>query len=79
MTIIGFCNPLLDISIRNIPEIRDLLIKYNLLDNDIILADLSLHENLVEDMKGISDGEVEYTAGGAGLNSLRCAQVCIIL
>lgn len=46
--------------------------RYDLKDNDIILADLT-HENLIEDMMTL--GSVEYTAGGAGLNSLRCAQV----
>jgi len=42
-------------------------------DNDIILADeMGRHVGLIEEMKGIG---VEYSAGGAGLNSLRCAQV----
>lgn len=30
------------------------------------------HDGLIEEMTGIG---VEYSAGGAGLNSLRCAQV----
>ena len=39
MTIIGFCNPLLDISIRNLSGIGDLLKKWG---RDVILADLNL-------------------------------------
>ena len=48
----------------------------------MILADPLKHANLIEDMKRLAeeeDGHVEYTAGGAGLNSLRCAQVIIIM
>lgn len=88
MTIIGFCNPLLDITVSNHPKIRSLLtmyelayyrlafyfiFRYEMKDNDIILADESgKHDGLIEEMKEIG---VEYSAGGAGLNSLRCAQV----
>ncbi len=49
--------------------------RYDLKDNDIILADWKKHGDLIEDMKAL--GPVEYSAGGAGLNSLRCAQVII--
>ena len=47
--------------------------RYGLKDNDIILADPEKHGKLIEDMEAI--GSIEYSAGGAGLNSLRCAQV----
>lgn len=84
MTIIGFCNPLLDITLNNHPEIPDLLRKYpkiilgtlfdiyrfKLKDNDIILAEG--HDELVDQIIELG---VEYSAGGAGLNSIRCAQV----
>lgn len=47
-------------------------------DNDVILADPLKHKGLIEDMRKLAEdskGPLEYTAGGAGLNSLRCAQV----
>lgn len=50
--------------------------RYNLKENNVILADVS-HAQLIEDM--ISLGPVEYCAGGAGLNSLRAAQVIIFI
>lgn len=49
--------------------------RFNLKDNDIILADPQNHDSLIEAMIELASGDVEYTAGGAGLNSLRCAQV----
>ena len=44
----------------------------------MILADPFKHADLIEDMRRLAlaeHGNLEYTAGGAGLNSLRCAQV----
>lgn len=44
----------------------------------MILADPLKHADLIEDMKKLAEdanAQVQYTAGGAGLNSLRCAQV----
>lgn len=49
-----------------------LISRYGLKENNVILAE-DIHAQLISDM--ISMGPVEYCAGGAGLNSLRAAQV----
>lgn len=52
--------------------------RYELKENDIILADPIRHEGLIDEMISISKGKVSYSPGGAGLNTLRCVQVIII-
>lgn len=68
--LIGFCNPLLDISAHVSDE---LLEKYHLKPNNAILA-LPEHSNLVQDMVKDSSSPVLYSAGGAGQNAMRAAQ-----
>lgn len=77
MNIIGFCNPLLDISLNNHSSIPELLQKYRLKDNDIIIGDRDNSVGLDGLVKEITNLNVEYSAGGAGMNSLRCAQVIL--
>ncbi|KAA8496893.1 Adenosine kinase 2 [Porphyridium purpureum] len=67
-SILGLCNPLLDISASCEDEI---LAKYNLEANNAILAE-EKHMPLYEELKAKAD--VEYIAGGAGQNSIRVAQ-----
>jgi adenosine kinase len=63
----GIENPLLDISAVVKPE---LLAKYNLKENDAILAE-EQHKQLYKD---ILEYDVHYIAGGAAQNTLRGAQ-----
>jgi len=68
MSLIGICNPLLDISADVAPE---LLAKYDLKPSNAILAEekhLPLYEELVKSYP------VQYIAGGAGQNAIRAAQ-----
>lgn len=65
--IAGFCNPLLDISAHASPE---LLEKYSLKANDAILASPE-HAGLIHDLP---KGELVFSAGGAGQNTLRAVQ-----
>jgi adenosine kinase len=67
-TIVGICNPLLDIS-SDVP--KELLEKYGLALNNAVLAEpqhLPLYDELVKSYP------VQYIAGGAGQNSIRIAQ-----
>ena len=67
-SLVGMCNPLLDIS-AEVP--LELLEKYGVSLNNAILAEekhLALYKELV------SDYAVQYIAGGAGQNSIRVAQ-----
>jgi adenosine kinase len=66
--LVGFCNPLLDISAE---VTHEFLQKYGLEPNNAILADEShqpLYKELVESFK------VDFIAGGAAQNSIRVAQ-----
>jgi adenosine kinase len=67
-TLIGICNPLLDIS-ANVPV--SLFEKYELKPGNAILAEPK-HLPLYEEMK--QNYPVEYIAGGAGQNSIRAFQ-----
>ncbi|XP_050535489.1 uncharacterized protein C05D11.1-like isoform X4 [Daktulosphaira vitifoliae] len=67
-TIVGFGNPLLDMSIIGD---ENLLKKYELKSNNAILAE-EKHMPLYEEL--INCEKVEYTAGGSAQNSLRVAQ-----
>ena len=67
--IIGFCNPLLDISC-SVSE--DFLAKYGLKANDAVLAGAH-HYSLVENIINM-ESKVFYSAGGAGQNAMRAAQ-----
>ncbi|XP_050436741.1 uncharacterized protein LOC126843340 [Adelges cooleyi] len=67
-TLVGFGNPLLDMSINGDD---DLLNKYDLKSNNAILAE-EKHMPLYEEL--INFEKVEYTAGGSAQNSLRVAQ-----
>jgi adenosine kinase len=67
-SILGMCNPLLDIS-AEVP--MEVLSKYGVSLNNAILAEdkhLPLYEELVRDYP------VQFIAGGAGQNSIRVAQ-----
>jgi len=67
-SLVGFCNPLLDISAVVNQEFLD---KYGLKGGNAILAEpkhLPLYEEIVKDYP------VQYIAGGAGQNSIRAAQ-----
>src|SRR4051812_36668601 len=66
--IIGFCNPLLDISAHVEPEFLD---QYDLKANDAILAGVK-HSGLAEHLQ--KNYSVIFSAGGAGQNTLRGAQ-----
>jgi adenosine kinase len=68
-TIVGFCNPLLDMMVVGD---QNLLKKYDLLSNNAILAD-NKHMPLYEEL--MNNSKVEYTAGGSAQNSLRVVQV----
>lgn len=68
-TIVGFGNPLLDMSINGD---ENLLKKYELKSNNAILAE-EKHMPLYEEL--INCEKIEYTAGGSAQNSLRVAQV----
>jgi len=65
--LLGFGNPLLDITVVTDAEF---LAKYKLEANNAILADAS-HTQMFKDLKGMNP---EYMAGGATLNSIRVAQ-----
>lgn len=65
----GFCNPLLDMTVVGN---QDLLNKYDLKNNNAILAE-DKHMPLYEEL--MKNDQIEYTAGGSGQNSLRVAQV----
>eukprot|EP00823_Brevimastigomonas_motovehiculus_P006534 TRINITY_DN5422_c0_g1_i1.p1 TRINITY_DN5422_c0_g1~~TRINITY_DN5422_c0_g1_i1.p1 ORF type:complete len:350 (-),score=97.07 TRINITY_DN5422_c0_g1_i1:183-1232(-) len=67
-SIVGLGNPLLDISVQGTNE---LLKKYNLKNNNQILADKS-HLPLYEELSNMKN--VEYIAGGACQNTIRVAQ-----
>lgn len=67
-TIVGFCNPLLDMTVVGD---QNLLNKYDLKNNDAILAE-EKHMPLYEEL--MNNEKVEYTAGGSAQNSLRVAQ-----
>mmetsp|Transcript_53260 Transcript_53260/g.121400 ORF Transcript_53260/g.121400 Transcript_53260/m.121400 type:complete len:346 (+) Transcript_53260:50-1087(+) len=67
-TIVGMCNPLLDIS-AVVPA--EVLAKYGVKSGDAVLAEekhMPVYSELVEKYK------VDYIAGGAGQNSIRVAQ-----
>ncbi|KAJ1676799.1 adenosine kinase, partial [Spiromyces aspiralis] len=66
--LVGFCNPLLDISVTNAEE---LLKKYNLKANDAILAG-DEHKPLYDDL--VTNYNPDFVVGGAGQNTLRGAQ-----
>lgn len=67
--LVGFCNPLLDISGH---VSHEFLTEHNLLPNNAILAGLE-HENLPNDLMAACKS-VFFSAGGAGQNSMRAAQ-----
>ena len=64
----GICNPLLDIS-AEVP--LSLLEKYTIVPKTASLAE-ERHASLFSEL--VNDYAVEYIAGGAGQNSMRCAQ-----
>ncbi|KAF0771454.1 adenosine kinase-like [Aphis craccivora] len=67
-TVVGFCNPLLDMTVVGN---ADLLKRYDLKNNDAILAgkkQMGIYEELEK------NPDVQYTAGGSGQNSLRVVQ-----
>ncbi|XP_060854808.1 uncharacterized protein LOC132932445 [Rhopalosiphum padi] len=66
--VVGFCNPLLDMTVVGNPEI---LRKYDLKSNDAILAG-EKQAGIYEELE--KDPNVQYTAGGSGQNSLRVVQ-----
>mmetsp|Transcript_26205 Transcript_26205/g.26447 ORF Transcript_26205/g.26447 Transcript_26205/m.26447 type:complete len:349 (+) Transcript_26205:77-1123(+) len=66
--VLGFCNPLLDIS-ANVG--KDFLDKYGVTLNNAILAE-DKHMPLYSDL--VSSYPVQYIAGGAGQNSMRICQ-----
>lgn len=68
MSIVGMCNPLLDIS-ADVP--MELLEKYKVTLNNAILAE-DVHVPLYAEM--VKSYPVQYIAGGAGQNSIRVAQ-----
>ena len=66
--IVGFCNPLLDISAC----VDDAFLqKYDLLANNAILAE-DKHKPIYQDL--ITNYKVDYIAGGSGQNALRVSQ-----
>lgn len=67
LSILGLCNPLLDISAH---VDQDTLDKYNLKPNNVILAN-SEHRNLCKEL--VEKYPVEYTAGGSAQNAMRVA------
>ena len=67
MSIVGMCNPLLDIS-ADVP--MELLEKYKVTLNNAILAE-EFHVPLYAEM--VKNYPVQYIAGGAGQNSIRVA------
>lgn len=67
-TILGMCNPLLDISAEVPTDVFD---KYGIQKGNAILAE-EKHLPLYDEM--VKDYPVQYIAGGAGLNSIRVAQ-----
>lgn len=66
-SILGLCNPLLDISAYVEPE---LLQKYNLKPNNVILAGEE-HKDLCKEL--VEKYNVDYTAGGSAQNVVRVA------
>ena len=71
--LLGIGNPLLDIS-ATVDEA--FLAKYGMKANDAILADEN-HKNIYKDLTEHYD--VEYIAGGSAQNTMRVAQVKILL
>lgn len=67
--IIGFCNPLLDISAH---VSREYLDKHGLKENDAILAKPE-HADILQELKAMNL-ELLYSAGGAGQNAMRACQ-----
>lgn len=67
--LLGMGNPLLDISAT---VDKKFLAKYELKENDAILADEVKHKNLYKDLT--ENHQVEYIAGGSVQNALRVAQ-----
>lgn len=68
----GFCNPLLDMTVSGDQNLLD---KYGLKNNDAILAE-EKHMPLYEEI--LNNDQIEFTAGGSAQNSLRIVQVFII-
>lgn len=68
-SIVGFCNPLLDMTVVGDQNLLD---KYDLKNNNAILAE-EKHMPLYEEL--MKNKNIEYTAGGSAQNSLRVAQV----
>jgi len=68
MSLIGICNPLLDLSAE---VSHDLLAKYDLKPSNAILAE-EKHLPLYPEL--INNHNVQYIAGGAGQNAIRAAQ-----
>jgi len=68
-TIVGFCNPLLDMIVVGDQNLLD---KYDLKNNNAILAE-EKHMPLYEEL--MKNKSIEYTAGGSAQNSLRVVQV----
>ncbi|XP_025205781.1 adenosine kinase-like [Melanaphis sacchari] len=66
--VVGFCNPLLDMTVVGN---HDLLVKYGLKSNDVILAG-EKQRGLYEELE--KDPNIQYTVGGSGQNSLRVVQ-----
>ncbi|VVC33360.1 Hypothetical protein CINCED_3A008250 [Cinara cedri] len=67
-TIVGFCNPLLDMTVVGDQSLLD---KYDLKGNNAILAD-EKHMPLYGEL--LNNEKIEFTAGGSAQNSLRVAQ-----
>ncbi|CAI6362117.1 unnamed protein product [Macrosiphum euphorbiae] len=67
-SIVGFCNPLLDMTVVGDQTLLD---KYDLKNNNAILAE-EKHMPLYEEL--LNNKNIEYTAGGSAQNSLRVAQ-----
>lgn len=70
-TIVGFGNPLLDMTVTGNQNLLD---KYGLNNNDAILAE-EKHMPLYEEI--LNNDQIEFTAGGSAQNSLRIVQVFI--
>jgi len=66
-SILGLCNPLLDVSAYVDQELLD---RYALKPNDVILAE-EKHKDLCKDL--VKNYKVEYTAGGSAQNVMRVA------
>lgn len=71
-TIVGFCNPLLDMTVIGDQNLLD---KYGLKNNDAVLAE-EKHMPLYVEI--LNNDQIEFTAGGSAQNSLRIVQVLLI-